>query len=98
MNRIKTLAAFVALAALGRAESVEFADRVIQLPSVVVEATRLPNPVIDVRPALDEARAQANLATRIDMRRTLGRSFRHLAADQRRTAPAVGPILGKPNA
>ncbi len=97
MNRIKILAAFFALAALGRAESAELPDQVIQLPPVIVEASRLPSAVVEVHPGLDEARATASLATRIDMHPTLGRSFRHLAANQRHLTPGVGMPAAKPN-
>jgi hypothetical protein len=98
MNRLKILAAFLALAALGRAESTLSSDRVIQLPPVIVEASRLPSPVIDVRPALAEATAQANLTLQSDMRHVLGRSFRRLVAEQRRPAALASVAAGKPNA
>jgi hypothetical protein len=96
MNAVKLLAVFISLAALARAESTGSNDRVIQLPPVRVEATRLPDPVVAVRTtSLDEVRARASLAVHIDMRRALSHSVRRLVANQR-LAPSV--IADKPKA
>ncbi len=97
MKSIKFLSAFFLLAALARADSAESTDRVIQLPPVVVEATRLPNPVIELRSDLDEAKAASTREIQADMRHTLTRSFRRLVAEQRRVPPAAATVARKPN-
>lgn len=98
MNIIKTLAAFIILSALGRAESAGLSDRVIELPPVMVEATRLSAPVVDAPATLDEVRAEASLALRTEMRHVLGHARRGLASNQHRTAPTIEVPAAKPNA
>ena len=97
MNTIKILAAFLALAALGRAESTASTCRVIELPPVVVEAARIPALALDPRPSLDELRTEASQSLRNDMRRSLGRVSRRLAANQRRNPVTVDVPVTGPN-
>jgi hypothetical protein len=94
MNTIKFLAAFVALAAVGRAESVDRAtEQILQLPPVVVVATRLPDPAADMRVALNEARAQVSNP---DLTRRLDRTIRRLA-NLHRAPAAAAKAAAKPN-
>jgi hypothetical protein len=94
MNTIKFLVVFVALAALGRADTTDrVSDRVIQLPPFVVTETRLPNPATDVRASLSEARAQVGNPA---LTQQLGRTIRRLAT-LRRTPPAAATSAAKPS-
>jgi len=98
MKNFRLLSAVFMLAGLVRANSSETTERVVQLPPVVVEATRLPSPRVEISSDVKEALAAATQATQADMRHSLARSHRRLVAEQRRTPPAAAAVARKPNA
>jgi hypothetical protein len=85
MNATKILAAFLVLAGISRAGSADLSHHIVELPPVLVEATRLAPPPIASFVSPDEIRAQTDLALRAEMQRTLDHTARRLAAIQRRT-------------
>lgn len=89
MNTIKSLTAFLVLTALSYAGSADFPRHIVDLPPVLVEASRVTMPVVAALPSSDEVRAQADLTLRGEVQRNLEQTGRHLAAAQRRELRAV---------
>ena len=89
MNAIKILAAFLVLAGVSRAGSTTFSHHIVDLPPVLVEATRVTTPVVAALPSPDEIRAQAGLTLQGEVQRNLEHTARHLAAVQRRALHSV---------
>lgn len=89
MNALKILAAFLVLAGVSRAGSADFPHRIVELPPVLVEATRVTTPVVAALPSPDEIRAQADLSLHEETQRNLAHTARRLAASQRRALRSV---------
>lgn len=89
MNTIKLLTAFLVLAGVSHAGSADFPRHIVDLPPVLVEATRVTTPVVAALPSPDEIRAQADLTLHGEVQRNLEHTGRHLAAIQRRALRTV---------
>jgi hypothetical protein len=98
MNAIKVLAAFLVLAGLSRAGSADFPRHIVELPPVLVQATRLTPPAGATLASPDEIRAQTDLALRAEMQRTLDHTARRVAAIQRRALRSAEASTNRPAA